>query len=142
MAVIFCLCLYTNVKALEIGNVETVIVFRSLSPFFVCVAEVFVMKRMVPSIWTWIALIGIAVGAYGYCASENEGASTHLPPYTRTLSSLTQILTFLVDLTDQNLWWAIAYLASIVTEMVRVLAFAFGGTSASAVGSVQISVYI
>lgn len=75
VAVLFCICLYTNVKVLEISNVETVIVFRSLSPMFVCVVEVFVMRSRIPSMWTWLCLCGIGAGAYGYCISEREGAT-------------------------------------------------------------------
>jgi len=97
VALLFCACLYTNVKVLEISNVETVVVFRSLSPMFVCVMEVFLLKTKIPSMWTWLSMTGIFLGAYGYCLWEQDGLSvTHY-------------------------FWVGAYLASIVAEMVQTL---------------------
>jgi hypothetical protein len=39
ISLLFCACLWTNVKALEYANVETVIVFRAMSPIAVAVCD-------------------------------------------------------------------------------------------------------
>ena len=39
ISLLFCACLWTNVKALEYANVETVIVFRAMSPIAVALCD-------------------------------------------------------------------------------------------------------
>jgi hypothetical protein len=39
ISLLFCACLWTNVKALEFANVETVIVFRAMSPIAVALCD-------------------------------------------------------------------------------------------------------
>jgi hypothetical protein len=39
ISLLFCACLWTNVKALEYANVETVIVFRAMSPIAVAICD-------------------------------------------------------------------------------------------------------
>ncbi|KAF4678135.1 Ras- protein Rab-5 [Perkinsus chesapeaki] len=67
----FCLCLFTNVKALQHVNVETVIVFRSCSPLAVAFLDYYCLERDLPSGRSWLALFGIVFGAFTYMVSDD-----------------------------------------------------------------------
>ena len=95
VALLFACCLFTNVKALAAANVETLIVFRSLSPLAVQLCDSFLMDLEMPSMRTWMSLISIAVGAALYVYFD---ATFHLDSYA----------------------WVLAYFVSIVSEMVYV----------------------
>ncbi|KAL7515044.1 hypothetical protein ACHAXN_012275 [Cyclotella atomus] len=70
--VAFSLGVYCNMKSLSMSNVETVIVFRALSPLLVTVADALFLGREWPSARSWIALSGIALGAYGYAMTDEQ----------------------------------------------------------------------
>jgi len=95
ISLLFCACLWTNVKALEFCNVETVIVFRSMSPIAVAIADWAFLGQALPSGRSWLALLTIVLGAVLYVVTD-EG--------------------FDVD----NYMWVFLYFFSIVAEMVYV----------------------
>ncbi|KAF4730918.1 hypothetical protein FOZ62_010099 [Perkinsus olseni] len=92
---IFCLCLFTNVKALQHVNVETVIVFRSCSPLAVTFFDYYYLGRELPSGKSWLALFGIVLGAFLYMVSDD-------------------------GMQVQGYFWVSLYFLAIVTEMAFV----------------------
>jgi len=92
---LFATCLYTNVMALKHANVETLIVFRALSPIAVSVCDFFFMDMELPNLRSWFALIAIVIGAAAYVYFDGD---------------------FKLD----SYVWVIAYFVSIVSEMVYV----------------------
>mmetsp|Transcript_23217 Transcript_23217/g.69541 ORF Transcript_23217/g.69541 Transcript_23217/m.69541 type:complete len:348 (-) Transcript_23217:65-1108(-) len=67
--VLFALALLTNMQSLKAATVETVIVFRSMTPLAVSVLDAAYLNRELPSARSWGALLIIAAGAtaYAYC---------------------------------------------------------------------------
>lgn len=94
-AVVFYLAIFTNTNLLRHANVDTFIVFRSLTPLLVAVADTAFRKQPCPSKLTFLALLTILGGAVGYVATDNG--------FTLTAYS-----------------WAFAYLVTITTEMVYI----------------------
>mmetsp|Transcript_46844 Transcript_46844/g.111473 ORF Transcript_46844/g.111473 Transcript_46844/m.111473 type:complete len:335 (+) Transcript_46844:113-1117(+) len=70
----FVLCLYSNGKALEASNIETVIVFRACTPLFVSVLDFIFLGREFPSLRSLAALVGVVVGAVLYVQADGEFA--------------------------------------------------------------------
>ncbi len=70
--VIFVTAIFTNMKALENSNVETVIVFRACSPIAVSIVEYLFMDRGLPSLRSCASLLIVAVGAVFYCMSDSQ----------------------------------------------------------------------
>lgn len=94
-AIVFYLAIFTNTNLLRHANVDTFIVFRSLTPLLVAVADTAFRKQPCPSKLTFLALLTILGGAVGYVATDNG--------FTLTAYS-----------------WAFAYLVTITTEMVYI----------------------
>lgn len=70
--VAFSLGVYCNMKSLQYSNVETVIVFRALSPCVVSVLDSVFLGREYPSMRSWSGLGLIVVGAYGYALKDPQ----------------------------------------------------------------------
>jgi drug/metabolite transporter (DMT)-like permease len=66
----FSLGVYSNMKSLSMSNVETIIVFRSLSPCIVAFLDAIFLGREYPSRRSWFSLAVIVVGAYGYASYD------------------------------------------------------------------------
>jgi hypothetical protein len=94
-AMVFYLAIFTNTNLLRHANVDTFIVFRSLTPLLVAVADTTFRKQPCPSKLTFVALVIILGGAVGYVATDSG--------FTLTAYS-----------------WAFAYLVTITTEMVYI----------------------
>ncbi|KAK4265139.1 hypothetical protein QN277_026228 [Acacia crassicarpa] len=94
-AVIFFLAIFTNTNLLRHANVDTFIVFRSLTPLLVAVADTTFRKQPCPSKLTFVSLLIILSGAVGYVATDSAFSAT---AYS----------------------WAFAYLVTITTEMVYI----------------------
>ncbi|GAA0144023.1 secondary carrier transporter [Lithospermum erythrorhizon] len=94
-ALVFYLAIFTNTNLLRHANVDTFIVFRSLSPLLVAIADTTFRKQPCPSKLTFLALVIILGGAVGYVATD----------YGFTLTAYS---------------WAFAYLVTITTEMVYI----------------------
>lgn len=91
----FVAAIYSNMKALEHSNVETVIVFRSCTPLAVTVIEYFLMGRAWPNLRASISLLVVASGAIMYCLTDSEFSLHGLEAY----------------------YWAILYFILITFEM-------------------------
>lgn len=70
--VAFSLGVYCNMKSLTLSNVETVVVFRSLTPVLVAFLDAMFLGREYPSVRSWTALFTIVVGAYGYASFDDQ----------------------------------------------------------------------
>ncbi|KAL6511265.1 GDP-fucose transporter 1 [Orobanche hederae] len=94
-AFVFYLAIFTNTNLLRHANVDTFIVFRSLTPLLVEIADTAFRKQMCPSRLTFFSLVVILGGAVGYVATDNG--------FSLTAYS-----------------WAFAYLVTITAEMVYI----------------------
>lgn len=94
-AFVFYLAIFTNTNLLRHANVDTFIVFRSCTPLLVAVADTAFRKQPCPSKLTYLALVVILGGAFGYVATDS---GFNLTAYS----------------------WALAYLVTITTEMVYI----------------------
>ncbi|KAA8535037.1 hypothetical protein F0562_030040 [Nyssa sinensis] len=94
-AIVFYLAIFTNTNLLRHANVDTFIVFRSLTPLLVAIADTTFRKQPCPSMLTFVSLVIILAGAVGYVATDSG--------FTLTAYS-----------------WAFAYLITITTEMVYI----------------------
>ncbi|XP_059635013.1 GDP-fucose transporter 1-like [Cornus florida] len=94
-AIVFYLAIFTNTNLLRHANVDTFIVFRSLTPLLVAIADTTFRKQPCPSKFTFLSLVIILGGAVGYVATDSG--------FTLTAYS-----------------WAFAYLITITTEMVYI----------------------
>mmetsp|Transcript_17915 Transcript_17915/g.41309 ORF Transcript_17915/g.41309 Transcript_17915/m.41309 type:complete len:357 (+) Transcript_17915:147-1217(+) len=70
--VFFSTGIYCNMRSLNISNVETVIVFRALSPMAVAFLEALFLGREWPSRRSWFGLITMVIGAYGYASNDEK----------------------------------------------------------------------
>ncbi|XP_010520687.1 PREDICTED: LOW QUALITY PROTEIN: GDP-mannose transporter GONST4-like [Tarenaya hassleriana] len=94
-AAVFYLAIFTNTNLLRHANVDTFIVFRSLTPLLVAIADMFFRRQPCPSRLTFLSLLIILGGAVGYVATDSA--------FSLTAYS-----------------WAFAYLVTITTEMVYI----------------------
>lgn len=62
--------IYTNMKALQYSNVDTVIVFRATCPLLVCVLEWAFLGRELPSARPALSLLVVVAGAAGYVNAD------------------------------------------------------------------------
>lgn len=71
-------------RALNISNVETVIVFRALTPILVAFLDALFLGREWPSHRSWAGLLTLVVGAYGYASFDEkfqtQGVSAYFWP--------------------------------------------------------------
>lgn len=94
-ATVFYLAIFTNTNLLRHANVDTFIVFRSLTPLLVAISDTAFRNQPCPSKLTFLALVVIFGGAVGYVMTDSA--------FTLTAYS-----------------WAVAYLVTITTEMVYI----------------------
>jgi drug/metabolite transporter (DMT)-like permease len=87
--VFFSTGVYCNMRSLNIANVETVIVFRALTPVIVAFLDALFLGREWPSTRSWVGLITLVVGAYGYACSDEkfqtQGYSAYFWPSLYTI---------------------------------------------------------
>lgn len=79
--VAFALGVYCNMRSLSISNVETVIVFRALSPCLVAFLDALFLGREYPNLRSWIALGTIVLGTYGYASFDEKFQTQGLAAY-------------------------------------------------------------
>jgi drug/metabolite transporter (DMT)-like permease len=64
--------LYANIEALKRVNVETIIVFRSCLPLVVSILEYFLLNRQWPERGSFVALLVLALGTFGYVKNDKQ----------------------------------------------------------------------
>jgi drug/metabolite transporter (DMT)-like permease len=97
--VTFSLGVYCNMRSLSISNVETIIVFRAISPCLVSILDVIFLGREYPTTRSWSGLATIVIGAYGYACHDSKFQTQGYYAYL----------------------WPILYLFVISVEMVRLI---------------------
>jgi uncharacterized membrane protein len=84
--VAFAMGVYSNMRSLSVSNVETVIVFRALSPCVVAMLDAMFLGREYPSRRSWVGIGLIILGAYGYAsfdhAFQSQGMSAYFWPFS------------------------------------------------------------
>ena len=70
--VFFSTGVYCNMRSLSTSNVETVIVFRALSPMCVAFLDALFLGREWPSTRSWGGLLTLVAGAYGYASFDEK----------------------------------------------------------------------
>eukprot|EP00811_Abedinium_folium_P032900 NODE_5907_length_1722_cov_13.548589.p1 GENE.NODE_5907_length_1722_cov_13.548589~~NODE_5907_length_1722_cov_13.548589.p1 ORF type:complete len:347 (+),score=64.88 NODE_5907_length_1722_cov_13.548589:155-1195(+) len=95
-ALSFVASIYTNMRALQAANVETIIVFRSLAPLLVSILEWMWLGRELPNTRSMIALVGVALGAVGYVYTD-AASSTLMSGY---IWSSVYLLTIVFSMTE------------------------------------------
>ena len=78
VAITFLATIFTNIKILQYCNVETFIVFRATTPIAVSMGDYFCLGRQLPSLKSWICLVGLIIGAYFYMMTD---AGYHVDGY-------------------------------------------------------------
>ena len=68
----FVVGIYTNMKALQHSNIDTVIVFRASCPLVVCVLEWAFLGRQLPNCRSCLALLCILLGVLGYVSADKS----------------------------------------------------------------------
>jgi len=63
---------YCNMRSLNIANVETVIVFRALTPVIVSFLDALFLGREWPSNRSWFGLFTLVAGAYAYASTDEK----------------------------------------------------------------------
>lgn len=79
--VAFAMGVYCNMRSLSISNVETVIVFRAMSPCLVAFLDAIFLGREYPSTRSWCGLLLIVLGAYGYASFDEQFQTQGLVAY-------------------------------------------------------------
>jgi len=80
--VAFTFGVYSNMKALGVSNVETVIVFRALTPLAVSFADYLFLGRELPSRQSFSALVAVVIGALIYVGNDAQFLVMGLSAYT------------------------------------------------------------
>jgi drug/metabolite transporter (DMT)-like permease len=68
--VAFSMGIFCNMKSLSMSNVETIIVFRALSPCIVSFLDAIFLGREYPNLRSWSSLGLIVLGTYGYASFD------------------------------------------------------------------------
>jgi GDP-mannose transporter len=63
--------LFSNMKVLQNANVETFITFRSSTPLILSVLDWLLLGRELPSLWSWMMLLGMLCGSVGYVLHDS-----------------------------------------------------------------------
>jgi GDP-mannose transporter len=68
----FVLVLYSNGRAIEHSNIETVIVFRAATPLIVSWLDYFLLGRELPTLRSTLSLLGMIVSVICYARTDSE----------------------------------------------------------------------
>lgn len=72
--VLFAWGVYTNMRALQVSNVDTVIVFRACVPLCVSAADYLWLGRELPSMRSFLAMLIVGIGAISYVSIDSAFA--------------------------------------------------------------------
>jgi drug/metabolite transporter (DMT)-like permease len=89
--VAFSMGVFCNMKSLSMSNVETVIVFRALSPCIVSFLDAIFLGREYPNVRSWFGLFLIVLGTYGYASFDVKFQTQGMAAYAWPLMYLVVI---------------------------------------------------
>jgi drug/metabolite transporter (DMT)-like permease len=99
---------YCNMRSLNIANVETVIVFRALTPIIVAFLDALFLGREWPSNRSWVGLVTLIVGAYGYASHDEkfqtQGYSAYFWPSLYTIVIALEMVRSNSSITATSCW--------------------------------------
>ena len=78
----FVLGIFTNMKAIQIANIETIIVFRACVPIVVCLLDSAFLGRQLPNRRSFLSLSVIVLGACGYVYADKAFKTQGLAAYS------------------------------------------------------------
>ena len=81
-AAAFAMGCYCNMRALKLSNVDTIIVFKSMSPLVVSILEYSFLGRSLPSLRSVIALCVILSGAVSYMLHDQQYETQGIAAFT------------------------------------------------------------
>ncbi|KAE8729713.1 GDP-mannose transporter GONST4 [Hibiscus syriacus] len=105
-AIVFYLAVFTNTNLLRHANVDTFIVFRSLTPLLVALADTTFRRQPCPSKLTFISLLIILSGAVGYVATDSAFTVT---AYSWAFAYLMVYIKHMVMNLGLNTWGFVLY---------------------------------
>eukprot|EP00941_MAST-03F_sp_MAST-3F-sp1_P005047 g5047.t1 len=127
--ILFTICVYSNMKALSVVNMETVIVFRCLAPAAVALMETLFLQARFPSFRVWLTMFMIACGGFLYQVTDKLEYGKHVQDghSQKHTSANDQSLETIVDnwislhgAASMPYFWPTIYLISICIEMTFV----------------------
>jgi len=80
-SLLFAFGVYTNMRALQVSNVDTVIVFRACVPLVVATADYVWLGRELPSRQSFGAMLVVGLGAVGYVSIDSAFALNGITAY-------------------------------------------------------------
>eukprot|EP00931_Biecheleriopsis_adriatica_P025573 TRINITY_DN15664_c0_g1_i1.p1 TRINITY_DN15664_c0_g1~~TRINITY_DN15664_c0_g1_i1.p1 ORF type:complete len:337 (+),score=39.07 TRINITY_DN15664_c0_g1_i1:44-1012(+) len=80
-AFLFVAGVFSNMLALQASNIETVIVFRTCAPLFVCQLDYLFLGRELPNWRSVLCLLCIVLGTAAYVSSDSESTMNGLGAY-------------------------------------------------------------
>jgi drug/metabolite transporter (DMT)-like permease len=84
----FSVGMYCNMKSLENGNVETVIVFRGATPCIVALLDAMLLGHEFPSMRSWLSLLLILLGSIIYATVDPDFQSHGMKAYSWPIAYL------------------------------------------------------
>lgn len=129
ISLLFCACLWTNVKALEFANVETVVVFRALSPISVAFCDFLFLGQSLPNLRSWLSIAVIVVGAILYVVTDDGfqvKAYLWVVLYFISITAEMVYVKFVVDSVEMTTWGRVYYNNVLSIPPTLALGLAFG----------------
>lgn len=129
ISLLFCACLWTNVKALEYANVETVIVFRAMSPIAVALCDWWFLGQSLPSTRSWLSLAVIVLGAILYVVTDDGfqvKAYMWVMMYFVSITAEMVYVKFVVESLEMTTWGRVYYNNVLSIPPTLMLGLAFG----------------
>uniref|UniRef100_A0A061R0U2 Drug metabolite transporter superfamily n=1 Tax=Tetraselmis sp. GSL018 TaxID=582737 RepID=A0A061R0U2_9CHLO len=129
VVVAFVGAVFTNMKTLQYSNVETFIVFRSSTPLLISLLDWAVLGRQLPSLQSWLSLVGLLLGAVMYVVYDSAfdvRAYAWVAAWFAVFTFDQVYIKFVCDTVDMTNWGRVYYTNLLSCLPVAVMVFAFG----------------
>ena len=141
---VFSVCLFSNLKVLQHANVEAVIVLRSCSPIAVSFLDFKYLGRDLPSVRTFLSMLGIIAGAVMYMVSDRgleiKGIVWIIVYYISIVIEMA-FVKYIVDTIPMSTWTRVYYNNILSIPFVLVFGIITGGFESPSHGSITMSGY-
>uniref|UniRef100_A0A0E0B183 Uncharacterized protein n=1 Tax=Oryza glumipatula TaxID=40148 RepID=A0A0E0B183_9ORYZ len=136
-AIVFYLAIFTNTNLLYHANVDTFIVFRSLTPLLVAIADTAFRKQPCPSKLTFLSLVVILGGAVGYVITDSAFSLT---AYSWALAYLYKSLFTAIESRGERWFQVDAFVAVALSCVFGLLISFFGFATRKAISATAFTV--